>query len=375
MSTTELAADTQSSHDSSPKLTWHGFKTVTKLELLQKTRSARWKLMLLLWFLGVGFICVLLAQTIAVNTVSVEPAGGIIFGVTVYFILFMGLVITPTLSSTAINGERENGTLAILQASLLTPWEITLGKLIASWICAMAFLLVSLPFIFWAFAAGGVTAFSVVCSVLVMSVLLLVVCAVSLYMSATSPKTSASTVMSYLFVVFVSILTIILMIVGAVTFTTETRVKEYGPSTYNSAGIPTECVSNDYVTTRPQTEYLWGLLALNPFVIVADASSPATQSEYMFSDNDLFGQVSYLTRNLRMGTESYYSEEDSWCTSDGQIRTPAERKEFLESGTMGSAVWPYGLALHLIIGGAALWATQRKLQTPYRTLHKGVRIA
>lgn len=372
---TELKVDTPESVKAPSRLTWHGFKTVAKLELMQKTRSARWKLMLLLWFLGVGFICVLLANTIALNSYSVTPVGGIIFGVTVYFILFMGLVITPTLSSTAVNGERENGTLAILQASLLTPLEITLGKLIASWICAMAFLLVSLPFVFWAFAAGGVTAYSVVASIVVMSLILLVVCAVSLYMSARMPKTSASTVMSYLFVVFVSILTVILMAVGAVTFTTEERAQQYYPDTYNAQGIPTQCTLNDYTTTRAQTEYLWGLLALNPFVIVADASSPASPSEYMFSDTDVFGQISYFSRSLRQGVDASYGDESTWCKSDGTVRTVEERKAYLESGTMGSAIWPYGLALHLLIGAGAVYGTQRRLQTPYKTLHKGVRIA
>jgi ABC-type transport system involved in multi-copper enzyme maturation permease subunit len=210
-----------------PVLTWHGLKTVAQLELMQRVRSSRWKTTLLLWFIGVGAICVLIATAIQANSYGTRPVGAAIFAANVYFILFMGLLITPTLSSTAINGDRDKGTLAILQASLLTPLEITLGKLAASWFASLAFLFVSVPFIFWAFAAGGVSARAVFSSLIMMAFLLLVVCAVSLYFSARTPKLAGSTVSSYGFVAFTCLISLIIWGLLLATVTSTVTVRQY----------------------------------------------------------------------------------------------------------------------------------------------------
>ena len=61
--------------------------------------------------------------------------------------LGLGLLVTPTLASTGINGDRNAGTLATLQVTLLTPAEIAAGKLLAAWAAACAFLVASLPFL------------------------------------------------------------------------------------------------------------------------------------------------------------------------------------------------------------------------------------
>lgn len=360
----------------SPKLTWHGISTVARLELMQRVRSSKWKMTLLLWFIGVGAVCVLIATAVqATETYSATPVGPYIFGANVYFILFMGLLITPTLSSTAINGDREKGTLAILQASLLTPLEITLGKLAASWVASMAFLIVSLPFILWAFAAGGVTIGAVVSSIVMMAFLLLVVCAVSLYLSARSNKPAGSTVTAYGFVAFICLISLLIWGLLLSTVTGSRTVTGYEGAEFDSVtGHPTACVAYTREINTTAESKLWPLLALNPFVLVADITTPNLTELDSRSDDDSFMRgIASSVRSTRIDSNNYYN--DGACTSDGKLRSVKEQEDFYAITQVGNPVWPYGVAFHLIVGALAVWRTSRRLTTPYATLPKGTRIA
>ncbi|MFD2839990.1 ABC transporter permease [Populibacterium corticicola] len=358
-----------------PVLTWHGLKTVAQLELMQRVRSSRWKTTLLLWFIGVGAICVLIATAIQANSYGTRPVGAAIFAANVYFILFMGLLITPTLSSTAINGDRDKGTLAILQASLLTPLEITLGKLAASWFASLAFLFVSVPFIFWAFAAGGVSARAVFSSLIMMAFLLLVVCAVSLYFSARTPKLAGSTVSSYGFVAFTCLISLIIWGLLLATVTSTVTVRQYSGVDYDSVtGDPTRCEMSTYTEQRTHQDKFWPLLALNPFVLVADVSAPqVSEFDSRVYQDEYLRELASGVRQTRLSDAFTYT--DSWCTEDGQIRTRQEYNDYQAISKVGDPVWPVGVAIHLVIGGLAVWRTTKRLSTPYAELPKGVRIA
>lgn len=357
-------------------VTWHGVKTVARLELIQRLRSSRWKIALVLWFLGVGAICLLIsgALTTSYGYVSTTPLGPVMFGMNVYFILFMGLLITPTLASTSINGDRNQGTLAILQASLLSPMDITLGKLLASWTSAMAFLVVSIPFIIWSLAAGGVSLASILWVLLSMSFVLLVVCAVSLYMSARMTKTSASTVMSYLYVAFISGITVLLVGLGAAVLYEDNQVLEMSPSQYSeTTGDPIACTVQDSYRSDSNLDKLWWLLAPNPFVIVADSSMIGQHVTDGFSSEDPLMAVSSAVRVARSGDSLSYNE--AWCREDGTTRSAEEANRLMSNPELGGPVWPWGIALNILIGGAAVYGTYRRLNVPYKQLAKGVRIA
>ncbi len=103
--------------------------------------------------------------------------GDLVFGLVVFFVLFLGLVVSPTLSATAINGDVRDGTMAPLQATALSAADIVLGKLLASWAASLAFLAVALPFIVIAYFDGRMPALAMLTVMLVLAVELLVVCA------------------------------------------------------------------------------------------------------------------------------------------------------------------------------------------------------
>jgi len=357
-------------------ITWHGVKTVARLELIQRVRSSRWKVALLLWFLGVGAVCLLVSGALTSSySFSADTAlGPMLFGINTYFILFMGLLITPTLASTSINGDRSQGTLAILQASLLNPMEITLGKLAASWISAMAFLVVSIPFIIWSLAAGGVALWSVVAVIIAMAFVLLVVCAVSLYMSARMAKTSASTVMSYLYVAFISGITVLLMVLGSVVISHDRVTREMVPSEWSSStGNPTACTIQETYGTTANTGATWWLLAPNPFVIVADASTVTGLSSLSDTGDDPLAAVASVVRQARSGYTSDYNA--AWCRADGTTRSEEEANAIMNDPTYGGPVWPLGILINVVIGAGAIYGTYRRLKAPYKQLPKGVRIA
>lgn len=362
-----------------PKLTWHGVKTVARLELTQRLRSSRWKTVLILWFIGVGLICLLISAALTsswgYNDNSVGPT---IFGLIVFFILFMGLLITPSLSSTAINGDRNAGTLAILQASLLTPLEITLGKLAAGWLSSIAFVVVSVPFIVWSLAAGGVSLWTVITVLLTMILLLGVICAVSLYMSARMVKTATSTVMSYLVVAGVSFITLILFGLSTVIFVFNTESSAMYPSKWDpETGKPTQCEVEYRYEVNPRTDLTWGLLAINPYVIMADVHVPSKGVVAQnYTDDDPLYLISQGTRQLRANFASEYRGEEMWCNPDGSTVSDAEynRRANLPMKQSGP-VWPYGLGFYLAVGALAVNRTANRLKTPYDQLAKGVRIA
>ena len=81
---------------------------------------------------------------------------------------------------------------------MLTPADIIIGKLVASWAISLVFLVVSLPFLVWAWVEGGISVAAVIASLLVLSLVLAVICAVGLMFSTLTARPVASAVLTYL---------------------------------------------------------------------------------------------------------------------------------------------------------------------------------
>jgi ABC-2 type transport system permease protein len=251
-------------------LTWHGVRTVAELELRQRIRSTRWIVALVVWFVVVGAITGLvwlstrniMAPAVGLDSQVRNLQGPMMFGLVVFFVLFLGLLVAPTLSATSINGDRSAGTLAILQVTLLSPFEIVLGKLLASWVAALAFLVVSVPFIGIALGAGGtpVLAMFVCLGVL----LLAAVCAIGLGFSALIARTSGSAVLTYIAVASLSALSPIVFGLTYLTTTHDETVRVWTVPTSGWTGdTPPACVWEDQVQPVTHTERTWWLLAIN----------------------------------------------------------------------------------------------------------------
>ena len=359
-------------------LTWHGVRTVAELELRQRVRSTRWIVALVVWFVVVGAITGLvwlstrsLLTGVAGDTANRVLRGPMVFGLVVFFVLFLGLLVAPTLSATSINGDRAAGTLAILQVTLLSPFEIVLGKLLASWAAALAFLVVSVPFIAIALGAGGTPVLAMFVCLGVLALLLAAVCAIGLGFSALVARTSGSAVLTYIVVASLSALS---PIVFGLTYLTTThdetvRVWTMPGGAWNRDTAP-DCVWENAVRPVAHTERTWWLLGINPFVIVADAA-PQPDARNPLITGDPLGSIRTGVRTLRAGPATAVDE----CWSGQSIQGSHYVSPVAERNVDTSAVWPWGLAANLLLGAAGVWVAVRRLRIPQRTLARGTRVA
>ena len=159
------------------RLSWRGLRLITELELKQRVRSTKWKWALATFGAIVGVVTLLLSG--AMSSVFGMGGGGsdntsdVLFGVVVFFVLGLGLLVSPTLSATSINGDSKEGTLAPLQATALSSIDIVVGKLIGAWVASLAFLVVALPFIIFSYFLSNAPAFAMLTTVIVLAIELL----------------------------------------------------------------------------------------------------------------------------------------------------------------------------------------------------------
>lgn len=352
-------------------LSWRGVRTVAVLELRQRVRSTKWIIALVVWFVVVGAITGLTFAVFRSDLVGTNPTqpwiGRTIFGLVVFFVLFLGLLVSPTLSATSINGDRAAGTLATLQVTALSAAEIVFGKLLASWVAALAFLVVSVPFVLIAMTAGGTSAVAVLSTLALLAVILATVCAIGLGFSAVTVHTPASAVLTYITVASLTVLSLIIfgLTVPAISSDDQVRVYDVSPSaTWDQGNAP--CTWRVQRMQQVHTERTWWLLAINPFVVVADAMpEPAigTRTDLQ-SDQDPMSLIRRGVREARTGPGA----EQNLCWSNtiaGTTERPLNR----------SPVWPWGLGVNLLLGAIGIWFAVRRLRIPQRNLARGTRVA
>ena len=145
------------------------------------------------------------------------------FSTIVFFVLLLGTLVSPALSGNAINGERDAGTLATTQVTLITTAQLVIGKWLAAWLTALAFLAASLPFLLFAIVLGQVSAATIAISVLVLALELGVIAAIGVGLSGVLTRPLFSVVVTYLVVAALSIGTLIAFGLGGAAIQTTVR--------------------------------------------------------------------------------------------------------------------------------------------------------
>ena len=215
-------------------------------------RAGRWRWLLASWFLGLVLFSVLLELVVRRSAGYQGHEGTVLFGGLQLFMLALALFIVPALTSQSVNGDREQGRLGVLQVTELRPTDIIGGKLLAAWGTACVFVIVSAPITIWAMIQGGITLWQVLVVSLVMMLLLGIICAIGLGLSAILTRSTTSSVLTYVVVFVLAVGTLVLS--GLVSAIDE-------PS---GGGL------------------VWQPLVANPFVILADAApaAPTTRTCY-----------------------------------------------------------------------------------------------
>jgi ABC-type transport system involved in multi-copper enzyme maturation permease subunit len=291
--------------------------------------------------------------------------GAVMFGVVVLVVLALALLVAPALAAQSVNGDRERGTLATLQVTRLRAGEIAVGKLLASWGTALVFLAVTLPLALWCYTEGGLSVGRIAGVYLVTALLLGVVCAISLALSALLARSTTSGVLAYLTVFALAAGTAITF--GLVTASTQQTVTG---SSRICADPGTNCTETSYETTVSRPDRTWWLLAPNPFVVLADSAPagpvhrdrlPNGQVVEVPADVDVLGSLSRELHRIRATPQRV---EDQYGTA---FQVP--------DGVTGGPVWPLGLGIDLALAAGALWLTTVRLRTPTRRLARGQRVA
>ena len=383
-------------------MSWHGIKTIAALELRQRLRTSRWPIVFGIWVLLIAGISFL--SYWATNDPDLQ-SGSAMYDIVVFFVLGLSMLIVPSLTATLVNGDREHGVLATLQTTLLTEWDIALGKLLSAWVVALAFLATALPFLAWAWAEGGVSGGRIVLSLFVLVLVLAVVCAIGLMFSTLTARPVSSAVLTYLTMGALVFGTTIGFGLSAFLVTQQEKQQVYGiPDTWweqhqppaadpadpnltpeqleaiqKSQMQPTraDCVTFTRTSTVAHTERIWWMLPLNPFVVVADAApSEARKDNGLYSSG--FTPMRWISAGVRAARNGPSDVHDE-CTgyiinepmqgSDGGVDDP------LSKALDTAPVWPYGLAFLLVAGAGATVLAGSRLRTPIRRLPNGTRIA
>ena len=352
-------------------LRWRGQRLVTSLELRQRLRSKRWYVALAVWtrvMMGIGALG--LGPTLySAQWDEVGPIAAMVFSLQMILVLFAMLLVVPALSAGSINGDRTAGTLATLQASLLSPAEIVLGKLLAGFLTGLAFLVLALPSLVPIALLGSIGILYMLRLLGVIVLLTLCVTAVGLGLSALTSRQLGSVVLAYVIVFGVTVVLPIAWGSTAVVLNEEREVTNYYTVYDDEYSMEkSRCVAEQVEETVPRLDLSLPLLWGNPVVLLAEAAPtlPADYDPLEDPDTDLLTTLKTGMRSAATTTHPVHSvhcsPEDPGYPTD--LGTPPNRP-----------VWPMGLGLWLLVGALSLLSAVRRLAVPVRHLGAGTRIA
>jgi len=351
-----------------------GVRVILSLELRQRIRGTGWYVLLGIFVVLIGLVTMF--AHLAFGGMGTELNGGA-YSTIIYFVLLLGTLVAPALSGNAINGDREAGTLATTQITLVTTGQIVVGKFLAAWITALVFLAASVPFLVFATISGGLDAATILISLAILALELGVVAAVGVGLSGILNRPLFSIVVSYLVVAALSIGTLITFGLGGASVRTD-QVSTYTyASSYDSDGQPV-CDGSEQTQTETydvaRFDLFWGVLVANPYIVLADAVP--TQYTTDGYPSDLFGNIKLAIRTAQVppGDSISYNECDAASNTGGGYGTgdATPPREIIES-TVPS--WFVGLAIQIVLAGLALVGAFLRTRTPAGRLPKGSRIA
>jgi ABC-2 type transport system permease protein len=344
-----------------------GVGVILSLELRQRVRGIAWYVLLAIFVGLIAIVTVLLS--IAFTGVQNGATRGATFSTIIYFVLLLGTLVTPALSGNAINGDREAGTLATTQVTLITTWQLVLGKFFAAWVTALAFLAAAVPFLVFSAIAGGMDPAVMVVSVLVLAIELGVVAAIGVGLSGILNRALFSIVTTYLVVAVLSIGTVIAFGLGGAVVRTTVTSTFIDTRTVGDSGVNPVCGLPQVTSYEmPRFDYFWGVLVANPYVVLADAVP--TEFSPDGYPTDLFG-------NLKFGVRSAQIPPETTITFNNCAPLTTEHPQPTPEQIIASTVpsWFVGLIIQLILAAGALVAAWARTRTPTGRLGKGNRIA
>lgn len=187
---------------------------VWRKELMLSMRSIKFPLTL---SISIGVLSGLLILVFDGILSSVRYGGnlsglvGLYFTVTLIEFILIGMI-SPTLTASAICGERERGTLDILLSTKMSPLSIILGKLLASLSKVVLLIVASTPVFAITLSLGGVSIVNIIQMILLYIMTAIFCGSVGLFFSSVLKSTKSSTAASYGLLIFLAIGTLIITV-------------------------------------------------------------------------------------------------------------------------------------------------------------------
>ncbi|WP_156761560.1 ABC transporter permease [Microbacterium karelineae] len=384
------------------------------LDLRQRARRPGFYVLLGVFFVVVSGITWLGSL---VFSGSASVASGMI-SVAIYGVLLMAVLVTPTFTGNAINGDRDSATLAPVQVTLATTAEILVAKLLAGWATGLVYLVVAIPALMFALIRGeieppqgwmGASAAepahpaTLLVAVLVLAIEIGVIAAIGVGLSAIIARPLFSVAATYLVVMLLVLGTVIAFGLGTFAVRSSTATLTESPEMLYVPGqgtsplpacdegdepcieprpdISAQCVEVRGAGEAPRYDRVWWILAANPFVVLADA----TPTAYDTSGNpvDLFGQLKYGVRGAQHPPELVSDDWTDPCDGEPYVEGEFHGGEALQSDyetpreTIERSLpsWFVGLGIQVLLAaGLMLWGASR-MHTPARRTPPGSRIA
>jgi len=335
--------------------------TIARLELTQRLRSAGWYVLL-------GCFALILLAVTAYSFVAYsygDAMGAGVFSIVVNTVLLLVVLVSPTLSGNAINGDRDAATLAAVQVTAASTGDIMIGKLVAAVATGGAFLVVAVPFMAVSLIGGGAHPATLAVSLLVLAIEIIIVAAVGVGFSGLIARPLFSVAATYLVVAALTIGTLIAFGLGGAAFRTEITTQT---RPYDSTGNVVCDRWDTYTSEMPRFDQVWWVLSANPFVVLADAT-PTSFDAYGYPQ-DMFGQIKFGVRSAQLPPSPYPQWDE--CHPNRPREEPPTAQEVIDS-TVPS--WFVGLGIQIVIAGSLFAGAWARTRTPARMLPPGTRVA
>lgn len=350
-------------------------RLITVLELRQRIRSIRWKWSALALFALISVIVFASLYLATLGSGTYDEWSRELLTIALGTVLFVGMIGAPAISAATINGDRRDATLAVVQATPITAWELALGKFLGAWLASLMFIVLAAPYLIWGVATAPSSVGFSVLAIVVTALLLGSYCAIGLGFSSLSTRPTASTMLT--------LATVLLLLVGlpaifGLALPSTEREHTVIAADYRWQERPEDappdyrppCVDRPEQRVFAHSENIWWLLAPNPVLIVADTLAAGTSDRnrpWAFSMARTVPQEGAdALSSARSGPEisaRRCGEDDFWLSQ--------ERYESRYAG----ASWYIGLLFTLALGVIGLVVAARRLRVPAGKLPKGVRIA
>jgi ABC-type transport system involved in cytochrome c biogenesis permease component len=364
--------------------TFRGVGLVARIELTRRRPTAKGYIfygLLVLAILGLGILVAVVSDPGKTST----PMELVLI-----LVLGAGMLIAPSLSSTSINGDSGEGVLAPMQMTRLTAGDLALGKLLASWLFAVAVLLTTTPLLVYAFSRSGWYWYELLAVLAAILFTVLTFTAIGLAWSSIAARAVASVSLAHLTTGFLVLGTLVIfafsmpLVSETVPVTdryvdyenlTAEQQEAYQNGTADFSTLP--CIEQSYETTVSHTEKVAWMLLINPMVVIGEASPVVNPTTYEADGRAAPGVFAFMHQQVgaaQIGPQGNQQGYDECAQGFDQGQQDQWEQQQEDQALFPRNPWVgLGLQVVLLLGSVAL--TIRRLRVPYKKLRAGTRVA